>query len=253
MSKLTDILSAKREKPLLMTHLITGYPTLESSLGIARAMIRGGASILEIQIPFSDPVADGPAIVEASHEALRGHVKVEDALALAKKLGEEHTTPLVLMSYGITRFVEHAAEAGVAGIILPDIPIDTEEGKEFLAAAKKFSVHPILVVSPGVPEERLRFLTKEASGFIYSTSRQGITGADSKFGSELKNFLSLLHKMTDIPVAVGFGVKSKEDVLSLASQAEIIVVGSAFVSLIKNTELKTVPLAIEDLVKKLLP
>ena len=185
---------------------------------------------------------------------------MEDALALAKKLGEEHTTPLVLMSYanpifryGITRFVEHAAEAGVAGIILPDIPIDTEEGKEFLAAAKKFSVHPILVVSPGVPEERLRFLTKEASGFIYSTSRQGITGADSKFGSELKNFLSLLHKMTDIPVAVGFGVKSKEDVLSLASQAEIIVVGSAFVSLIKNTELKTVPLAIEDLVKKLLP
>lgn len=258
MNKLNTLFRQKRDKPLLAAHFIVGYPTLTLSLEIGEAMIRGGASILEIQIPFSDPSADGPVIVEACHKALAVHVRAQDALSLAAKLGKEHGVPIVMVSYanpifcyGITRFIEDVAKAGVSGVIIPDLPIDTEEGKEFVLASKKVGVHPILLVSPGVPEKRLSTLLKEAAGFVYSTSRQGITGANSLFATGLPDFISSLRRYTDIPIAVGFGVKSHKDFLTFASYAEIVAVGSMFVSIINSAKEKNISIAVEEAVRKL--
>lgn len=252
------LFNKKHTRPLLMSHLIAGYPTLALSLEISKAMIRGGASILEIQIPFSDPSADGPVIVEACHKALTKRVTAKDALSLASRLVQNHDVPIVIMSYanpifryGITGFIEDAAKAGVSGVIIPDLPIDTEEGKEFVSASKKFAVHPILLVSPGVPETRLAAILKDATGFVYSTSRQGITGANSIFAPGLADFLSSLRRYTSIPAAVGFGVKSRKDFLAFASRAEIVAVGSMFISVIKTAKEKNVAKTVEKMVREL--
>lgn len=259
MNKFDLLLNEKRARPLLMAHFIAGYPTLALSFEIGEAMVRGCASILEIQIPFSDPSADGPVIVEACHKALAGgHITAADTISLAEKLVSKHGVPIVLMSYanpvfryGITRFIKDVARAGVSGVIIPDLPIDTEEGKEFVSASKKCNVHSILLVSPGVPEKRLATLLKEATGFVYSTSRQGITGTNSIFATGLQDFLSSLHRYTNVPIVVGFGVKSRKDFLAFASHAEIVAVGSMFVSIIKTNKEKNISTAVEEAVREL--
>lgn len=256
-SKLDGVL-ASGSKPFLMTHLVGGYPTLDISLDVARTMARAGASILEVQVPFSDPAADGPAIVEASHEALRMGATVKDIFHVVRTISAEYETPCVIMSYanpvfryGIERFVFDAAESGADGIIIPDLPVDTEEGRQFTRAAKQAVIHSILVVSPGVSERRLAEISKETSGFIYATSRQGITGATGVFSSDLPDFVQLIRKVSKIPVAIGFGVKTKEDVAELGKIADIVVAGSVFVNEIK-ANMSSVSTAIEAKMRELL-
>jgi tryptophan synthase alpha chain len=248
-----DKLLAEKRDGLFMAHMIVGYPTVQDSAQVAEALAKGGADIIELQIPFSDPMADGPAIAVASDEAIKAGATVEKSLALLEKvvaLGK----PVAVMTYvnipfryGIPKFVKIIAKAGASALIVPDCPFDSEEGRALQNSCKENDVYLIPVVSPGVPRKRLEFLAEKAGGFVYCTSRQGITGANSKFAKELFDFVEELKQIFKLPIAVGFGVKSKEDVASLAKIADIVIAGSVFVNVIKTSGVKSVEQNIREL------
>lgn len=248
MNDLKRILKTKYSMPLLMTHFIVGYPTFSKSLDVGRSLVRGGASILEVQIPFSDPIADGPTIVAASHCALKNRITVQDALRLVRVLHAEANSPIVVMSYanpiyryGISQFVKEAKNCGVSGVIIPDMPFDSKEGVELISACKRYDIYPITVVSPGIPRARLKKIAMHAKGFVYCTSRRGTTGADGCFDSKITQYLENMREIFDLPLAVGFGVRTAKDVSQLAPHAEIIVAGSLFVKAIaKSTDVSEV-------------
>lgn len=234
-------LGVKSDKSLFMAHMIAGYPSMLESEKVAKALVQGGADIIELQIPFSDPMADGPTIAVASEDALKAGATVAKSLALLKKVAKMGK-PVVVMSYtnpvyrfGIPTFVETIAKAGATGLIIPDCPFDSEEGQILLASCKANNVYLIPVVSPGVPRERLEMLAKDAGGFVYCTSRQGITGANSRFAQHLFDFVAGLKTIFNLPIAVGFGVKSKSDVRQLAAHADIVIAGSVFVAALKKS------------------
>lgn len=247
-------LGVKKARAFFMAHMIAGYPSMEISERVAEALVKGGADIIELQIPFSDPMADGPAISVASDEAIKAGTTVAQSLALLEKvvrLGK----PLAVMTYvnipfryDIAKFVKMISKAGASALIVPDCPFDTEEGQTFLSACKEHDIFFVPVVSPGVPEERLEQLAKDAKGFVYCTSRQGITGANSKFAKELFDFVKELKEIFKLPIAVGFGVKSREDVELLAKHADIVIAGSVFVNSIK----KSGPDSMETCIKSLI-
>lgn len=238
-------LIATKSGPLLMTHMIAGYPTAQKSLRIARVLVESGADILELQIPFSDSMADGPTIAVACQDALKSGATVAKSLTLAKQIAVLGK-PVIIMSYinpvfryGISRFVRRAARAGVSALIVPDCPFDSDEGKDLLAACAQSDVYLIPVVSPGVTRERLLQIAKDARGFVYCTSRQGTTGTKGVFARELGRFVHELKDIFQLPIAVGFGVKSQSDAETLKKYAEIVVVGSALVAALKNNRKNT--------------
>jgi len=219
----------------LMAHLVAGYRSLAESKEIARGLAENGADILEIQIPFSDPTADGPVITAACQAALRAGTRPRDALELARDAVASTGVPVLLMSYanilvrwpgGMEAFLAEAAAGGIAGIIVPDLPPEEEDGR-YYRGARAAGLHPILVVSPNVPAERLRVLAPHASGLIYATARVGTTGAASDLGHDaLKGFLTLVHETCGLPIAVGFGIRNRAQIDALAGSAEVAVVGS---------------------------
>jgi tryptophan synthase alpha chain len=229
-------------RSLFMAHMIAGYPSVDESEEVAAALVKGGTDIVEMQIPFSDPMADGPTIAVACEEALKKGATVASSLQLLEKISKLGA-PVAVMSYvnpvfrfGIPEFVKTIKNAGASALIVPDCPFDTEEGRALLAACKAEDVFFIPVVSPGVPKERLEQLAKDSRGFVYCTSRQGITGANSKFAQELFTFVKELKDIFDLPIAVGFGVKSREDVTELRKHADIVIAGSVFVDAVKKGE-----------------
>jgi tryptophan synthase alpha subunit len=226
-----------------MAHMIAGYPTIPESVHVAKALVKGGADIIEVQIPFSDPMADGPTIAVACEEALKKGTTVAKALDVVKKVAQMGR-PVVVMTYmnpiyryGTPKFIETISKAGAVGLIVPDCPFDTKEGWSLLATCKAAGISLIPVVSPGVPKERLQAIAsaggKDATGFWYCTTRQGITGATSIFSSGLARFINMLREVSDLPVAVGFGVKSRKDVQDLSKIADIVIAGSVFVAALK--------------------
>ena len=262
MNNLATLLAeSSGKKTLFMAHMIAGYPTMQDSEKVAEALAKGGADIIELQIPFSDPMADGPAIAVASDEAIRAGATVAKSLALLEKVAKLGK-PVAVMTYvnipfryGFSKFVKTIAKAGASALIVPDCPFDTEEGRELLTACKENDVFLIPVVSPGVPKERLEYLASAeggsssgGKGFVYCTSRQGITGANSKFAKELFDFVKELKETFKLPIAVGFGVKSKEDVVGLAKVADIVIAGSVFVSAIKTSGSDAIEKTMRELV-----
>ena len=253
MNSLEQLFSQKKSG-LFMAHMIAGYPTMDDSENVAEALATGGADIIELQIPFSDPMADGPTIAVASEEALKVGTTVAGSITLLSKVAKMGR-PVAVMSYlnpvyrmGIGKFVETIAKAGASALIVPDCPFDSEEGKLILKACGQHDIYFIPVVSPGVPKERLETLAKEARGFVYCTTRQGITGATSKFSQDLENFVQDAKKIFNLPIAVGFGVKSREDVQSLSKFADIVIAGSVFVSSIKESGVGSIEKTIRELV-----
>ena len=243
----------RANEPLFMAHMIAGYPSMAESEKVAVALAAGGADIIELQIPFSDPMADGPTIAVASEDALKAGATVATSLALLSKVSKLGK-PVAVMSYvnpvfryGIPKFVKTIADAGASALIVPDCPFDTEEGVALLAACKENDVYLISVVSPGVPKERLEQLAKDSKGFVYCTTRQGITGATGKFAKELFDFVAELKNIFNLPIAVGFGVKSRGDVQQLAKHADIVIAGSVFVDAIKAGGVRAVEKVMRDL------
>jgi len=240
--KLEEYLRArKRDKGiLLMTHLVLGYPSFAVNHEVIRQMVENGVDLIELQIPFSEPVADGPMIVKANQDSLAGGTKVADCLEFAAEITAAYDIPFLFMTYynilfkfGLEQFFRKAVEIGIKGFIVPDLP--PEEGEEFLKLADRYDIAPILIYAPTSTEERMRDLATHARGFIYCVARRGVTGRQTDFTSDFEAYLARCRRNTDLPLAVGFGISTREDVKYLAGQADIAVIGTATIRLVEES------------------
>ncbi|MBF0475408.1 MAG: tryptophan synthase subunit alpha [Deltaproteobacteria bacterium] len=228
----------KNQQIKIMSHLVAGYPSLAESEKIALAMAGAGVSYIEIQIPFSDPVADGPTIAAANRHALDRGTSVTDCFELMTRLKEQVSIPLLFMSYynilfrhGVDAFCARAAAAGCWGLIVPDIPFDEEPGNGYLAACAKWGLNPILVISPITPPDRLRAIGEMAKGFVYCVSGFGITGQERNVSDETRDYLARARQYISRPLALGFGISSRDQIVAAAELADIVVIGSKIINL----------------------
>ncbi|MBF0270865.1 MAG: tryptophan synthase subunit alpha [Magnetococcales bacterium] len=218
---------------LLMSHLVLGYPSLDENRRVIDAMAAAGVELMELQIPFSEPIADGPVIARANQAALDQGFQVAEGLAFAAECVQRHpdvaflimTYGNILMAYGVERFIRRAAELGARGLIIPDWP--PQEAAEPMAWCRLESLDWIQLFTPTSTDERLNQIGQWAAGLCYCVARKGVTGTRTDFNSALNHFLGRCRMATTAPLAVGFGVRTPEDVRSLTGQAEIAVVGTA--------------------------
>ncbi len=224
---------------LLMTHIVAGYPDWDACSDMVAAMVDAGVDLMELQIPFSEPIADGPVILKANQEALERGVTVARCLEFGREMARRHDIPFLYMTYynillrrGVAAFVHEMADAGIRGAIVPDLP--PEEGEEYLSAMAENGCDPIFIFSPTTSDERLRYLSSVASGFVYCVARKGVTGMDTRFSDELGAYLGRCRRATDLPLALGFGVKDKTDVDFLTGKADIAVIGTQTLRLVEE-------------------
>jgi tryptophan synthase alpha chain len=194
-------------------------------------MVEAGVDLMELQIPFSEPIADGPTIARANQEALAAGSSVDGCFDFAKQVVGKHSIPFMFMSYfniafsrGTARFVEQMASTGLRAAIIPDLP--HEEAAEYLTAAGQYGIDPIFIFSPTTRPERMAMIAQVARGFVYCVARQGVTGQQTRFSAELESYLVRCRAATQLPLALGFGVRSPKDVAFLEGKADIAVVGS---------------------------
>jgi tryptophan synthase alpha chain len=227
----------------LMTHVVAGYPSMKECEELVVTMDKAGVAYVEVQFPFSDPIADGPTIMKANDEALDSGVTVEDCFQLMERLKARVKVPLLIMTYynvafryGLEEFCKRAADLGIYGFIVPDIPIDEEEREGYLAMCEKHGLQAIQVVSPLTLDERMEEIGKVARGFVYCVARKGITGAQEDMDSELEAYLGRVRKHIDLPLALGFGISSKEQVEQACEVADISVMGSHLINLYQGAD-----------------
>ncbi|MCK4744740.1 tryptophan synthase subunit alpha [Candidatus Parcubacteria bacterium] len=242
----------KQEKRVgIMAHIVCGYPNLSESRKFIKLMESCGVDFIELQIPFSDPMADGPTIMQANQAALDSGIKVKDCFRLMKEMSREVEIPLIFMgyfntvfNYGVEKFCKDAREAGCSGLIFPDIPLEEECSEYFIKYAKENNLILIRVLSPASTIERIKKNAKIADGFLYFVGRKGITGQKSALDKNLSANLKKIRKYFNIPIAVGFGISEKKHIKALKNEAEIAVIGSAVLnaynSAKKGQELKEV-------------
>ncbi|MBV8939483.1 MAG: tryptophan synthase subunit alpha [Alphaproteobacteria bacterium] len=252
MRRLVDRFAAvKAEKrAALIPFIMGGDPDLATASAVLNALPQAGADIIEIGIPFSDPMADGPVIQAAGRRALGTGTRMKDILRMVEEFrSRDAQTPVILMGYvnpvhhyGIARFCRDAARAGVDGMILVDLP--PEEEAEIKAAAQAAGLALIRLVAPSSPEQRLPKLLQHAQGFVYYISVAGITGAQSADLATLQRQVERLKAHTALPVAVGFGIKTPEQAAAVGKFADAVVVGSALVNVIAGAE--TMDAAVRD-------
>ena len=244
-------------KPGLVVYLTAGDPNLATTHAIALAAIDAGADVLELGVPFSDPLADGPVIQRASERAVAGGTRLEDVLALAKELrAERPEAGLVIFSYynpvlrfGLERFCSTAAAAGVDGVLITDMIV--EEADEYLAHLHRYGLAPIFLAAPTSPEKRLQAIAAASQGFVYAISRTGITGKQKALATDAEELVKKIRKYTDLPIAVGFGVSNAEHVTALGQFADAAVVGSAIVATIEESPAGEEPVAVARFIKGL--
>lgn len=224
-----------------MTHVVVGYPDLAGTEKLVLMMDKSGIDLIELQIPFSDPLADGPTIMKACEDSLRSGTKVKDAFDLAAKLAKKIAAPLIFMAYyntvfkyGVEKFCKDAKVAGISGLIVPDLPIEENKNEGFFEACDKNNLIHIHVISPASNRERLLKNKEVARGFIYATARQGITDARKGLDPKIAGYLKEVKSAFDIPVAVGFGISSRERVNMIKEYADIAVVGSAVLDIMDS-------------------
>lgn len=227
-------------RPLLMPYAVGGYPDPASCLEIVRTYQKSGADLVELGIPFSDPLADGPVIQAASQVALRGGVRPGDVLDLAgEAAGGE--AGIVLLSYlntilafGVERFFTRCAAQGVLGVVVPDLPVEEAGGLQ--ATARTRGVDVILLAAPTSTDARLARIAASASGFVYCVSTTGVTGARESLRTDLREFIARIRRHTDLPLAVGFGVSTVEQAEEVARFADGVIIGSALVDMVARSE-----------------
>lgn len=230
---LADTLRAKRQEQeiLLMTHIVMGYPSFDDSLRVVEAMALAGVEIMELQIPFSEPIADGPVILRANQGSLQAGSTVERCLAFGEEVAKRFDIPFLLMSYynilfryGLEAFAKRMAEAGLAGAIVPDLP--PEEAGDYLAAMAAQQLAPVFILSPNTSDERMAQIARVGQGLMYCVARKGVTGQATSFSDELDGYLARCRAATDLPLALGFGVKDRADVDFLRGRADLAVIGT---------------------------
>ena len=224
---------------LLMTHIVIGYPSFEDSFKIVAAMVAAGVDIMELQIPFSEPIADGPVILQANQKALAAGTTVARCLEFGQKVAATFDIPFLYMTYyniafkyGVERFVEAVAAGGLKGAIVPDLP--PEEGREYLAAMDERGLAPIFIYAPTTPDQRMQYLASLGRGFIYCVARKGVTGVETDFSGRLSAYLQRCRRATDLPLALGFGVQGRSDVDFLKGKVDIAVIGTQTIRLMEQ-------------------
>ncbi len=225
----------------LMPFMTVGYPDLQTSIELVRAMVAAGAEAIELGVPFSDPLADGPTIQKASHQALQNGTTPADAIDMVRALRRAGVAvPLILMGYcntflakGEDRFISDAAAAGADGFIIVDLPPEESDG--VLAVCRKLGLDLIYLLAPTSDDGRIAEVLPRASGFIYCVSVVGVTGARAQLASELPDFLRHLRTKTDLPLAVGFGISKREHVEALRGLADAAIVASALIDIVESS------------------
>ncbi len=228
-----------RGQQAFIPYLTAGDPDLDSTLEIVLAMEDAGADIVELGVPFSDPIADGPVIQRATERALNSGTSVESVLDLVRRIRSKSEIPLVLMSYynpllnqGLTELAHKASDAGLDGILATDLTV--EESKPFVDAMRGASLSSVFLVAPTSPDERVEKIARRSTGFLYAVSRTGVTGATHTLSDELVGFIRRLRQHTDRPLAVGFGISGPEHVRAVWKEADAAIVGSAIVQRIEQ-------------------
>lgn len=229
----------KENKAAFIPYITAGDPSLEKTGEMIFTLARNGADIIELGVPFSDPIADGPTIQRGSERALRAKTTLLKIIELVKGIKEEVKVPLVLMSYynpilkfGLKRFASKAREAGIAGVIIPDLP--PEEAGELIYEANQNNLATIFFLAPTSTEERIKLIDSVSTGFIYYVSLTGITGVREKLSLTLKPKIKEIKSLIKQPLAVGFGISNYEQCREVSQMAEGVIVGSAIVDLIQK-------------------
>ncbi|MDE2079588.1 MAG: tryptophan synthase subunit alpha [Patescibacteria group bacterium] len=226
----------------LMTHAVVGFPSLQATVALAETMDDAGADLIELQIPFSDPLADGPTIMGACEESLRRGTRVRDAFKVASILSRRIAAPLIFMAYyntvfkhGVKEFCREAARAGISGIIVPDLPLEEDQSEHLREQADLNGIYFIRVIAPASTPGRLEKNAAVAKGFVYCSAWQGITGARADLPPGLAAYLKKVRRLFKVPVAVGFGISNPEHIEKLRRHADVAVVGSAIINLINQS------------------
>lgn len=230
------IADAFRNGKAFIPFITCGDPDLETTALLVRAAAENGADLIELGIPFSDPTAEGPVIQEANNRALKAGTTTDKVFSLVRELRRIVTVPMVFMtyanvvfSYGTGRFLQNCAEAGIQGLILPDIPF--EEKAEFDPACREHGLELVSLIAP-TSADRIGRIAKEASGFVYCVSSLGVTGVRSEITTDISAMVRLVKAEKDIPCAVGFGISTPLQARQMAAQADGVIVGSAIMKLV---------------------
>ncbi|QDQ11005.1 tryptophan synthase subunit alpha [Streptomyces spectabilis] len=256
---LNDTLAAAKEegRSALIAYLPAGFPTVDGGIEAVKAAFEGGADVVEVGLPHSDPVLDGPVIQTADDIALRGGVKIADVLRTVRDAHAATGKPVLVMTYwnpidryGVERFTAELAEAGGAGCILPDLPV--QESALWREHAAKHDLATVFVVAPSSRDERLATITAAGSGFVYAASLMGVTGTRASVGEQAAELVRRTRATTDLPVCVGLGVSNAEQATEVAGFADGVIVGSAFVQRMLDAADETAGLAaVRDLAGEL--
>jgi tryptophan synthase alpha chain len=239
-------------KILLMTHIVIGYPTMEASMEIVRTMVEAGVDLMELQIPFSEPIADGPVILKANQQALAKGVTVGQCLDFGRRVARQFPIPFLYMTYfnilfkhGVDQFAEGMQAAGLKGAIVPDLP--PEEAGDYLGAMGRHDLSPIFIYSPTTSDARMNTIARVADGFVYCVARKGVTGDRTAFSRQIGDYLARCRAATHLPLALGFGVKDKSDIEFLGGKADIAVIGTQALRLVEDHGIAALGSFIHDL------
>ena len=226
-------------RPAFVAFLTAGDPSLDRTVSAALELEAAGVDVLELGVPFSDPLADGPVIQRSSERALSRGVTLARVLDVVREIRRKSQLPLVLFSYlnpllqrGLERVAVEAAKAGVDGVLVTDLP--PEEGEAWIAAARAAELDTIFLASPTSPDERLRRVAEASRGFVYAISRTGVTGERQALSDDARPLVARLRALTGVPVALGFGISTPEQVKEAAAAADAVVVGSALVRFLEE-------------------
>ncbi len=238
----------------LMCHVVAGFPEADTCLELIRGLDKAGAAAIEVQIPFSDPIADGETIMRANDVALEGGMTTAGSFELIKEAGVNADVYIMsyiqkILHFGFKEFCEAATKCGAKGLIIPDLPYDTPEHEDLIVLARNLELELVPVLSPGMPEKRLAGALKFNPKTIYVTSRRGITGNEYAGTEELARFVSDIRNKSDARVMIGFGIASANDVSDALKLGDIAVVGSAIIKRLQESGLKGTLDYVEGLIK----
>jgi len=245
------------KRPGLVIYFTAGDPNLATTREMALAAIDNGADVIELGVPFSDPLADGPVIQRASERAVARGTRLTDVLAICKEIREARPAAgIILFSYlnpvvrmGMAAFAKAAKAAGADGVLLTDMIV--EEAGEYLRLMREYELAPVFLAAPTSPDERLQAIAESSQGFVYAISRVGITGTQTELASDAQGLVERIKKFTNLPVALGFGVSTQEHVKAVGGFADAAVVGSAIVGLIEKTPAADAAKAVGEFVRGL--
>jgi tryptophan synthase alpha chain len=244
------------KKPALVVYVTCGDPDLVTTRAIVLSAIEAGADVIELGVPFSDPVADGPVIQRASERALKQRTTLAQVLTLAADVRQHaQSTGMIVFSYlnpilrmGMEKFCMVARHAGVDGALLTDLPV--EEAGEYLRAMRTHDLAPVFLAAPTSPDDRLKRIAAASRGFVYAVSRTGVTGARQELAADAQKLVRRLRRLTKLPIAVGFGISNAEQFAEVGKFADAVVVGSAIVETIEQNQGREAE-AVGDFVRKL--